>query len=426
MAAHALEDHLVDQGFPSGFDAVVVSGDLSWTNKTEEFLAAKFFLEELSTTLSIPLDRIVVIPGNHDISWSEADPGSTSKFRYLIREQAERGYQEFYVTLLGRPASGYLTDVRIFHAQKVVIAGLNSCQLNSKRDAGLGYVGRAQIEQVLRELSNDPAYARARDQFFKIAVVHHHLLPMSDIDFAELDKPPGDRKFTLTVDAKAVVDLLLADNFAIVLHGHQHSPFCAVERRLQITNADPIVPADCQIMVSAAGSLFVRPPDATHNQFQVIDLDEKAVTISGVELHRDPHDNLAYKQFAIAINRALLTRPPSILVLRDEDAKLLEDHLKTLEESLILAENVAKGDPPSHLFLMQTVRDLALRLTKFNSLDPVELEVLYGEALELWLRDPFPLKRYEDDGKKALLSFPDFILRLMLAIHEDRGNDETE
>ena len=35
----------------------------------------------------------------------------------------------------------------------------------------------------------------------------------------------------MTVDAATVPNLLLADGFEMVLHGHMHTPFCAIERR---------------------------------------------------------------------------------------------------------------------------------------------------------------------------------------------------
>jgi 3',5'-cyclic AMP phosphodiesterase CpdA len=409
----------------SGFRAIVVSGDLTWENKPEEFATAKYFLDHLSTNLGVPLDNTVVIPGNHDITWSEVDARSARRYRYLTQQFAERAFRDFYTKTLGRTVSGYLMDLRIFPSEKVIIVGFNSCRLHHKRDAGLGYVGREQVEQAIRELRKNEAYRANSSDFFKIAVIHHHLLPMTDLNLADLEKAPAERKFSLTVDAKMVLDLLLAENFAMVLHGHQHVPFCAIERRLRITEANPLIPADCQIVVAAAGSLCVTPPHATHNQFQVIDLEEKTVRITGVELHWDDPVGVRYRTFSASVERDFITRPASQLLLRDEDEKLLDDHRGTLEDSRILAENVSTGDAASVAFLKELVGSLAKRSPELTVLEPQAIRELFREALEVWLDPATALQRYEEDGAKALLPFPDYILRLMVAIN-DRSRESLE
>lgn len=432
-AANDLQQDLVRNGYKSDFHAVVVSGDLTWENKHEEFTAAAHFLKHLSSILEVPFANIVVIPGNHDIAWSEADPLTARRFYSLHGRSAESGYRQFYTEKLNRELSGYLVDMRIFQKDKIIIVGLNSCRLVNKRDAGLGYVGREQVEQAIRDLRAAPAYRTSPHDFFKIAVLHHHMLPMCDLSLTDIEKAPADRKFSITIDAKRVLDLLLSDNFSLILHGHQHLPFCAVERRLPITSNDPAAPGESQIAVAAAGSLFVDPPHATHNQFQVIDLEEKTVKIAGVELHWDEPTGVKYKQFDVTLDRVSLTLPCTELSLRDEDEKLIDDDNNSVEDSRIWAENVydeqrdKKRDPRGTRFIYANVEMQKKGSVQLSDLSEGEFRTRFDQAMQAWMGLANPLQSYEQDGAKALVPFPEYLLRLMVVIDaRKRGTRETK
>ncbi|MFL9922052.1 metallophosphoesterase [Paraburkholderia fungorum] len=48
-------------------DVVIVSGDIAHAAKTDEYTFAKNWLGELCENLAIPLSRVFVVPGNHDV-----------------------------------------------------------------------------------------------------------------------------------------------------------------------------------------------------------------------------------------------------------------------------------------------------------------------------------------------------------------------
>src|SRR5207253_9827168 len=104
--------------------------------------------------------------------------------------------------------------------------------------------------------------------------------------FEQLSKPPAERRFSLTLDASEVLEYLLRDNFALVLHGHQHVPFCAVESRIPVT-VKPIVQRRSQIAILASGTFGVgeKHCDLNHlyNHFQVIDIDDLSIEITGLQ-----------------------------------------------------------------------------------------------------------------------------------------------
>jgi hypothetical protein len=53
-------------------DAVILSGDIANKSTLEEYDAAKLFIDKLITTFQLKSDRIVIVPGNHDINWGLA------------------------------------------------------------------------------------------------------------------------------------------------------------------------------------------------------------------------------------------------------------------------------------------------------------------------------------------------------------------
>ncbi len=52
-------------------DLLVVSGDLAEQAKPSEFEQVHEFLVQLSDGLGLGRDRVVIVPGNHDVSWSK-------------------------------------------------------------------------------------------------------------------------------------------------------------------------------------------------------------------------------------------------------------------------------------------------------------------------------------------------------------------
>jgi response regulator of citrate/malate metabolism len=51
-------------------DIIICSGDLTDGATEEQFASSELFLSELGKRLRLPRDRIVIVPGNHDVDWS--------------------------------------------------------------------------------------------------------------------------------------------------------------------------------------------------------------------------------------------------------------------------------------------------------------------------------------------------------------------
>src|SRR5262244_738354 len=70
LAAHLVRDlrQLVASGVPP-IDLVVFSGDIAEKSVKGEYAQARAFLDKILDHTGLAAERVVVVPGNHDVSW---------------------------------------------------------------------------------------------------------------------------------------------------------------------------------------------------------------------------------------------------------------------------------------------------------------------------------------------------------------------
>jgi 3',5'-cyclic AMP phosphodiesterase CpdA len=162
-------------------DVLVVSGDLTQRAKSEEFIAARAFLDTL------PGPQIVV-PGNHDI------PLYNIAKRFLTPLM---NYQR-YVTLDLVPQ--YVDD-------EIAVVGINTARSLTFKD---GRINREQIAQIQQRM------AGVAPHLTRIVVTHHPFdLPEQHDEDDLVDRAP----VAMNAFAECGVDLLLA--------GHMHTSHAA-------------------------------------------------------------------------------------------------------------------------------------------------------------------------------------------------------
>ncbi len=248
---HADLDHLRQrEGLAP--QVLVVSGDLAERGLQSELYQAERCLTELTRHLGLPPQRVVVVPGNHDINWrlceayfnqsagEEKEPqapywpkwqsfaamfGHFYTGQNAVRFEMERPY-----TLFDMPDLG------------LVVAGLNSTIAEShRREDHHGWVGEAQLRwfaDLLRE--------RAASGWLRVGVVHHNVLRGAQDDDGNL-RDAGD------------LERILGPHLDLLLHGHTHD---AKLGRL----ASGLVVLSTGSAALKPGS---RPPDVP-NQYQVL------------------------------------------------------------------------------------------------------------------------------------------------------------
>jgi WD40 repeat protein len=192
-------------------DLLVVTGDLAEAGRPSELAQAHAFLTRLADRLGLARERLIVVPGDHDVSRSaslayfntcEADeltpaPPYWPKWRHYSR-MVEELYRDVDGVTFDAVQPWSLFEVPEL---KVVVAGLNSTMAESHRDGDHhGSVGDEQAAWFAGRL------APYRDAgWLRVGAVHHNPVAAD----------PGDA----LRDAEAV-DRLLGGHLHLLLHGH--------------------------------------------------------------------------------------------------------------------------------------------------------------------------------------------------------------
>ena len=223
-------------------DLVVLSGDfVSRGQNKDEFETARELTERLIKAVNRDREssafRVCLVPGNHDLDWS----------RDTYEEKIEN-YTRTFARLKDRAIVHEVSERSDFviPGTNILIYLLNSCSLGGKIKSGFAPIERALVDSGLdgnaiekavhllrTEQRIDPGYitnfelkemlrrAASYPDHLKIAVVHHNLssAPSDYID-----------QFSAIINAGEFKEYLRDARFDLVLHGHQHYPYCTYEQ----------------------------------------------------------------------------------------------------------------------------------------------------------------------------------------------------
>ncbi len=226
-------------------DLVVASGDFTQRGTSEEFEAARQFLE----TLAVP---VFAVPGNHDLG------------RNVLRRFLDPyGYYRRYIASeiepfleIGAPGG------------RVALAGLNTTRRALvDRDWSNGSINRQQLEAL------EKTFQQASPKAIKIVVAHH---PLMQPEGPTLQPTLAVRRSSQALEAFARLGVRL------VLSGHFHLSFVRKYEAGQIRDGIPPGPrqaAAAPILVCQASSTISNRLRGQPNAYNVIDIEADAITI---------------------------------------------------------------------------------------------------------------------------------------------------
>lgn len=251
-------------------DVILATGDFCFNGESRNLRRAKAFLEELAGLTGVPPKRLFVVPGNHDYKrhvYPLSPKWARRKFdqhlgawcavgKWVLIEELNLSFcffdsnqlGGFFRRILGGPLSAW-SLARVFAGGRIGPAALRALR---------------EEYRALDQAEGDARIAaRKKLNTFKVAVLHHHPLPIPVV---------GEGKLGVVLDAGDLMTQLIACDFDLVLHGHQHFPFRADVRYEPLWGAAAEIPS--AIKVSGAGSLSRRERRSEHvNQFSLIDFD---------------------------------------------------------------------------------------------------------------------------------------------------------
>ncbi len=191
-------DKLREQGLAP--DLVFITGDVAFSGKQAEYEQAKRFLSELAKRLRLePRERFFLVPGNHDVDRTAIGAGDRRIVKSIetqndVEDILADGeamkllgrrlnyFYKFTKSFLGQarrwhPERPWRVDVLQIHGLDVAILQLNSAWASGAGERRL-LVGEAQVRQALQD---------ADDAFLRIALVHHPLADLRDVDRERLE-----------------------------------------------------------------------------------------------------------------------------------------------------------------------------------------------------------------------------------------------
>ena len=292
-------------------DLIIVSGDLVDHPSPVHLLAAKSALRDLSqksrerSKARSPVNpraaELVVIAGNHDVyesglstgvfkrlNWFErifrgdtseaeatlaAELGHKVGFNRNCRDQPavmEGRFPWLREVVSGQPRKEFTSaipetcaqEAGVFKPQQcaVLLALLDSNPPGGKPDFATGVVDEGQLiglTEDLRKLARTSYLAR-------IAVVHHHVLPIAFAPGREGNTEP----MMVLRNAGAVLNVLADHRFDLILHGHWHQAQFA---RVDLGTDDN---DSYSMAVVAAGSAAMETSNPIGNSFNLITIED--------------------------------------------------------------------------------------------------------------------------------------------------------
>lgn len=249
----ALGEHLIELG--QRFDAIIISGDITNKGTREGFAMLPALLDKLGPAKPSDPRRVVVVPGNHDIQQG-TPPGSAERYANFVELVQEQGYtgppiegvdfndkdeikdlrrhyvldaEAGWLILPINCANYYGTHADLSSefssAWNSVLADLppNSMQrialeqgLARLRFSDVARISKTQfkgLRSILRSAGHEAR--QARDALLRVAVIHHHLLPVSDDEEV--------KAFESLTNLGAFRTFLAQQRIQVLIHGHKHS-----------------------------------------------------------------------------------------------------------------------------------------------------------------------------------------------------------
>jgi len=223
-------------------DVIAVTGDITSTGSLEEFdEAIEFFINLKRSKKFSRVLKVVVVPGNHDYPWYKAN-GSI-----LIRSAREKNYRMFKRKLMeifkvkhtdssnisnkelkSLFVNAFIIDDKDDERIRYMFIEMNSMMIDSVSNAGMGMFTENQIEKI-GILMKDAIINAEKDNkiIVPIALCHHHVAPVAQVErdyFKQTVEGSITKRCSITLDARAALDVLQDNGCRVILHGHQHQP----------------------------------------------------------------------------------------------------------------------------------------------------------------------------------------------------------
>jgi len=231
-------------------DVLIVSGDFVWDGKkNEDFHRAREVIEAILEKTGLGRDRLVMVPGNHDIEWGAGELARAT------HEHVSRENYDAFSELLRQRRPDQKADLVVIPSRsgsrKLRILELNSTTVEGKAAPGIGYVSSAALDRAGELLQGDDRLNRTEQikQVITWIVVHHHVFPAT----SAMQEDAGRKNISVMANADELLYFASRWNVDLILHGHEHQPSVTVACRWPVNRPDELVSPVTVIGVGSIG-----------------------------------------------------------------------------------------------------------------------------------------------------------------------------
>jgi predicted phosphodiesterase len=256
---------------------VILTGDLTFLGSDEEFAEASKGVVRLLGTLGLGTDNLIVIPGNHDIVWTQ-DADYDEKADVVQAPLATTtNYRRFYRALFRHDPNDHLSMGRrllLSSGVSVEVAALNSNSLETGKKflAGMGRVQESAFQEVANKLQWGGSVPSLS---LKLLALHHHLTLTENLEVA------GDyyRGFGIAIDAVRIQRLAAQYGVQVALHGHKHRAFIWRSGVYELPeDAQPRYRCG-ELSILGGGSAGSTETSGHRNYFNLLDVTAKGIRV---------------------------------------------------------------------------------------------------------------------------------------------------
>jgi 3',5'-cyclic AMP phosphodiesterase CpdA len=209
---------VTDPNRPIIADYLILPGDVTHRAQPPEVQIASDFILEAANALKVPDDRVVFVPGNHDVDWSVFDPTDPTGVRWEQRYTPVGNNRFHFDKIISRGAGNIFASpyYTVWNFPDLLAVGYNSSSHDAPIHKDAAHHGLADPDHLAALRRQLDAMGALGDRV-RLFLVHHHVL-----DFA--NPIPRVPEFSLMTNAEEVLALAHDYNFDILIHGHRHHP----------------------------------------------------------------------------------------------------------------------------------------------------------------------------------------------------------
>jgi len=261
--------NILKEGIVDEIGLVIITGDLvSCADANELQITVIDFLTKICESFNLSKDKIVLVPGNHDIPLDKTD---------LVDYSHLRPFKNFLKEFYGEKKD--ITGVVEYSIGDKILQIIKMNSANFRNEfKEFGYINWSELlENKVKKIGPK------KENQIRIAILHHHLIPVAEfivLSKEEIEKNPFAYNSTV-IDAGSVIKGLQELNVDLVLHGHQHIPaILKFAKGRRIRGTTELEGLDSPIIISSSGT-FSRIPgnEFPTNTFSIIKIDDDRITI---------------------------------------------------------------------------------------------------------------------------------------------------